>query len=114
MPKRGDLYLLDWNPARGSEQAGRRPSLVVSNDTGNRFSPTVVVAAVTSRPPRRTYPVTVSVPTTAATGLDRDSIVLCAQLITISKERLQRHIGALPPDLMRQVDDALRAALGLL
>jgi mRNA interferase MazF len=105
--------VLDWDPARGSEQAGRRPGLVVSNDIGNRFGATVVVAAVTARPPRRAYPVTVRIPITAETGLNRESIVLCAQLITVSKDRLLRRVGALPPDLMRGVDDALRAALGL-
>lgn len=113
IPRRGGIYLLNWSPARGSEQSGRRPGLIVSNDTGNRFSPTVVVAAVTSRPPRQPYPVTVRIPTGTETGLDRESIVLCARLITISKERLQRHMGALPTDLMHEVDDALRAALGL-
>jgi len=112
-PKRGDLYVLDWDPARGSEQAGRRPGLVVSNDIGNRLGATVVEAAVTARPPRRSYPVTVRVPSAAQTGLNRDSSVLCAQLTTVSKDRLQRRIGAVPPELMREVDDALRAALDL-
>lgn len=111
--ERGEPYVLDWNPARGSEQADRRPGLVVSNDLGNRFGATVVVAAVTGRPPRRSYPVIVRVAISVETGLDREGIVLCAQLITISKDRLQRRIGALPADLMREVDDTVRAALGL-
>ena len=112
-PRRGDLYVLDWTPARGSEQAGRRPGLVVSNDMGNRFAPVVTVVAVTARPPRREYPVNVHVPTSVATGLTRDSTVLCSQLMTVSKDRLGQYVGTLPPDLMRQVDDALRVALDL-
>jgi mRNA interferase MazF len=104
---------LDWHPARGSEQAGRRPSLVVSNDTANRVSPVVIVAAITARPPRRPYPVNVGVPTGLGTGLDRESTVLCSQLLTVSKDRLERYVGSLPPDVMRRVDDALAVALGL-
>ena len=105
--------MLDWTPARGSEQTGRRPGLVVSNDVGNRFALVVTVVAVTTRPPRRQYPVNVPVPTSVPTGLMHDSTVLCSQLITVAKERLGRYIGTLPPDLMRQVDDALRVALDL-
>ena len=112
-PTRGDIHVLDWHPARGSEQAGRRPGLVVSNDTANRTSPVVIVAALTSRPLRRPYPVNVSIPTTANVGLSRDSTVLCSQLTTLSKERLGRYIGSLPPHLLARVDVALRTALNL-
>ena len=112
-PKRGDLYWLDWNPARGSEQAGRRPALVVSMDPINRSSPVVIVAAVTGRVASRPYGFQVPVPLSIPTGLTMESTVLCQQLITVSKDRLGRQIGALPPDLMRQVDQALRVALGL-
>lgn len=113
IPRRGELYVVDWNPARGSEQAGRRPGLVVSNDLGNRSAPTVIVASITSRVSERRYPFQVRVPQAAGTGLTRDSTVNCAQFITISKDRLERYIGALPPELMRQVDAALRVALNL-
>ena len=112
-PKRGELYWLDWYPARGSEQAGRRPGLVVSNDLGNRFAAIVIVAALTSQTPRRLYPVHVRVPTTAQTGLARESTVMCEQLMTVSKDRLLRYIGALPADLMAQVDAALKVSLAL-
>ena len=112
-PRRGDLYWLDWNPARGSEQAGRRPSLIVSNDLGNRMAPTVIVVAVTSRLSGRRYPFQVGIPLAARSGLVAESTVLCHQLITVSKDRLEGYIGTLPPDLMRRVDDALRVALGL-
>ncbi len=113
IPRRGEIYLLDWHPARGSEQAGRRPGLVVSNDVGNRFSALVIVAALTSQQPRRIYPVHVHVPASAQTGLDRESTVMCEQLMTTSKEHLERRIGELPPELMDEVDAALRRSLGL-
>ena len=113
IPRRGELYWVDLDPARGSEQAGRRPGLIVSNDTGNRFAPVVIVAAVTTRTPRRDYPVNVRVPSPAGTGLAPGSTVLCSQLTTVAKDRLGRYVGSLPPDLMRQVDDALRVALDL-
>ena len=111
-PKRGELYWLDWSPARGSEQAGRRPALIVSNDAGNRSSGTVIVAAVTSTF-RRPYPFHVLVPETEQTGLRQESVVRCEQLVAVSKERLERRLGALPADLVGRVDDALRVALAL-
>lgn len=112
-PKRGDVYWLNWYPARGSEQAGRRPGLVVSPDIGNRAAATVIVAAVTTRTPRRRYPFQVTVPVSLGTGLARESTVMCEQLMTVSKDRLDGYIGALPPDLMARVDVALQVALGL-
>ena len=112
-PRRGDLYWLDWYPARGSEQAGRWPGLVVSNDVGNRAASTVIVAAVTTRVSPRPFRFQVRIPLSARSGLSRESTVMCEQLMTVSKDRLFRHIGALPPDLMRRVDDALRVALDL-
>lgn len=112
-PRRGELYWLDWNPVRGSEQAGRRPALVVSNDRGNETAPTVIVAALTSRISGRRYPFQVFVSARAVNGLTSDSTILCHQLITVSKERLARPIGILPPNLMVRVDAALKVALGL-
>lgn len=112
-PRRGEIYLLDRRPLRASEQAGRRPGLVVSNDAGNRFSALVIVAALTSQTPRRVYPVHLRVPASALTGLDRDSTVMCEQLMTTSKDRLERRIGEVPPELMDEVDAALRRSLGL-
>lgn len=112
-PRRGDLYWVDWNPARGSEQAGRRPAVVISNDRGNETAPTVVIAALTSRRSHRRYPFQVLIPPVPRTGLAEESTVLCHQLMTIAKERLESRIGALPSDLMARVDQALRVALGL-
>lgn len=110
---RGDLYVVDRNPARGSEQAGRRPALIVSNDLGNRAAPTVIVVAVTSCLTERRHPFHVRVPLAARSGLANESLVTCSQFITIAKDRLERHIGALPEHLMLEVDVALRVALGL-
>lgn len=112
-PRRGELYWLDWHPARGSEQAGRRPGVIVSDDGINRSASIVVVAALTSRTLRRPYTFHVRVPTTAGTGLPLESTVLCEQLMTVSKDRLLDRIGELPPALMTRVDDALRVALSL-
>ena len=112
-PRRGELYWLDWIPARGSEQAGRRPGLVISNDTGNHFSSVVIVAAITSQQARRRYPFHVRVPSSSGSGLRRDSIVMCEQLMTASKDRLLGRIGVLPLHLMAEVDDALRIVLSL-
>ena len=114
IPKRGEIYWLDWHPARGSEQAGRRPGLVVSPDVGNRAGSTVIVAALTTRIPSRPYRFQVRVLATPETGLRRDSTVMCEQVMTVSKDRLEQYIGTLPPDVMRRVDDALKVALGLI
>ena len=112
-PTRGELYWLDWNPARGSEQAGRRPALIVTADAINRRAPVVIVAAVTSRGTQRRYAFHVPVPRSVPTGLTMDSTVLCEQLMTVAKDRLEQRIGSLPPALMREVDEALRVSLGL-
>jgi len=112
-PRRGDVYWIDWNPARGSEQGGPRPSLIVSNDGANRTSPNVIAAAITSNL-NRPYRFHVGVPAlTAGTGLDRDSVVRCEQLLTTSKLRLGARIGRLTATLMDQVDEALRVSLDL-
>jgi len=112
-PKRGELYWVDFVPARGSEQAGRRPALVISNDRGNDTAATVIVAALTSRRSHRSYPFQVRIPLIAGSGLSQESTVLCHQLLTISKDRLGRLIGTLPPQVMAAVDDGLRVALDL-
>ena len=112
-PRRGELYWLDWHPARGSEQAGRRPGLIVTANPINRRAPVVVVAALTSRVSQRPYHFHVRVPLSVATGLTRESTVLCEQLMTVSKDRLEAYIGALPPDVMAEVDAALAVALAL-
>ena len=115
--RRGDIYWVDWDPARGSEQAGRRPGLVVSNDIANEHAPVVIVASMTTRQPSRPFPFLVSV-TAQETGMARDGIVNCLQLLTVSKERLMqtgtaRAAGRLPDVRMAAIDRALKAALAL-
>jgi mRNA interferase MazF len=108
--RRGEIYTVDFNPARGSEQAGKRPALVVSNDTANQYSPNVTVVAVTSTVPSKEYPVNVHLP---AGVLPLEGTILAAQIMTISKERLLNYRGTLDAAQMRAVEDALRVALGL-
>ena len=113
-PRRREIFWLDWNPARGSEQAGHRPGLIVSNDRGNRASPVVIVAAIMSRRSERRYPFQVWVDPEPDNGLAAPSVVLCSQLVTVSKGRLDRSLRRLSPRLMEQVNRALMVALGLI
>lgn len=109
---RGELYIADLDPVVGSEQGGLRPVLVVQNDMGNRYSPTVVVLAVTSQLQKARLPTHVQVPA-AGHGLQKDSIILAEQLRTLDKRRLQERIGRLTPEYMAQVERALAVELGL-
>lgn len=111
--RRGEIYWLDWNPARGSEQAGRRPGIIVSNDRANQLSSVVIVAAITTKQAHRRYRFHVPVPAGDESGLRENSTILCDHLITISKERLGRRIGMLPSPLFARLNEALRVALGL-
>ena len=112
MVRRGEIYWLQLPPATGSEQAGRRPVLVIQNDAGNRASPTTIVAAITSQPRRRRYPF--QVPFTAQeSGLHLDGTVLCEQIQTIEQIRLDRLAGALNEERMEEADLALKRSLGL-
>ena len=112
MVARGELYLADLDPVIGSEQGGLRPVLIVQNDTGNRYSPTVIVLAITSQLQKARLPTHVLLPA-AGTGLERDSVALAEQLRTLDKRRLRARIGQLPPAHMRAVDRALMISLGL-
>jgi mRNA interferase MazF len=111
-PRRGDVYWVDWEPARGSEQRGRRPSLIVQNDAGNESSLTTIVVALTTRIPSRPYPFLVQLEQNEA-GRSRPGRVNCSQLLTIDKSRLLTHIGRVSSDGQRRVDLALKASLGL-
>lgn len=102
--------MVDFDPARGSEQAGTRPACVVSNEVANQRSPNVTVVAITSTIPKKQYPFNVHLPEGV---LPRQGTILCAQVMTISKERLIRHRGDLSADQLRDVDEALRVSLGL-
>jgi mRNA interferase MazF len=109
--KRGDIYLVDWSGGRGHEQGGERPALVVQNDIGNQFAGTTIVATVTTSL-GKPYPFMVSLPEGTG-GLDYDSAVDCAQLMTIDKRRLGKNLGALTPSQMAQVGIALKKSLAI-
>ncbi len=109
---RGDIYFADLSPVVGSEQGGVRPVLVVQNDVGNKFSPTVIVAAITSKIAKSQLPIHVEV-TREDHGLDRDSVVLCEQIRTIDKRRLREKIAHLGEETMEKVDRSLKISLGL-
>jgi mRNA interferase MazF len=107
---RGDVFWVDLGQPRGSEQAGRRMAVVVQNNAGNRSSPTIIVAAITTRRPSRHYPFHAWLD---ARVLGEPAIVQCEQLLTIASSRLISKVTALEPELMRQVDVALSLSLGL-
>jgi mRNA interferase MazF len=109
--QRGDVFLVDFEPVRGSEQGKVRPALVIQNDIGNRFSPTVIVAAITSGSHVR-FDVNVAVAPPEG-GLTNDSIILLNQIRTIDRSRLGRYWGRVSAQTMKQVDEALRISLGL-
>ncbi len=111
MVKRGDIYYADLSPVIGSEQGGVRPVLVVQNDVGNRYSPTVIAAAITSQLEKAKLPTHIGLPADLY-GLPRDSVVLLEQIRTIDKRRLKEKIGELPLSLMARVNEALLISLG--
>ncbi len=111
--KRGDVFFADLSPVVGSEQGGVRPVLIVQNDVGNKYSPTVIVAAITSQIEKAKLPTHVEI-TAEEHGLDRDSVVLLEQIRTIDKQRLKDRITHLAPELMKRVEDALQISLGLI
>ena len=110
--RRGDVFWVDLNPITGSEQAGRRPVVVIQNDVGNEVAPTVIVAPLTTKSFTKDYPMNVHVPHKIA-GLKEDSTILLSQIRTIDKSRLDRKIGHLPPSYLKQVDQAICISLGL-
>ncbi|HHY75313.1 MAG TPA: type II toxin-antitoxin system PemK/MazF family toxin [Firmicutes bacterium] len=111
-PARGDIYFADLSPVIGSEQGGFRPVLIIQNDIGNKYSPTVIIAAITSQIQKARLPTHVEL-SSRDSGLDRDSVVLLEQLRTIDKRRLKRRVSRISDDLMRKVDEALAISLGL-
>lgn len=111
MVKRGEIYYVDWSTGRGSEQSGIRPALVVQNDTGNQFSPTTIIAAISTQR-RQPYPFQVSVKAEAS-GLTQTSVIKCEQIQTIDQGRLGRLVGMLSADKMDEVDLALHRSFRL-
>ena len=111
--KRGEIYYADLSPVVGSEQGGMRPVLIIQNDVGNRYSPTVIAAAITSRMGKTKLPTHIDVYADRA-GLPRDSVVLLEQLRTLDKRRLKERLGRLDEEMMREIDNAIAVSLGLL
>lgn len=109
-PRRGETWLVNFNPGRGSEQRGIRPGLVIQNDVGNRYASTTIVAAITTT--IKIYPVSVALKKGEG-GLKETSMVNLAQILTIDKARLERRLGALSPKTMERVDNAVRISLGV-
>lgn len=110
LPRRGDVWVVNFNPARGSEQRGRRPALVLQNDVGNAHSGTTIVAAITTTV--KPFPVTV-VLGAGEGGLARESMVNLAQILTVDRSRLERRLGELDSNRQAHIDAALRISLGL-
>lgn len=112
MINRGDIYYADLSPVVGSEQGGMRPVLIVQNDVGNKFSPTVIAAAITSQKYKTDLPTHIKVSATGS-GLEKDSIVLLEQVRTIDKKRLKERMGTLDNREMNRVNHALQVSFGL-
>ena len=112
MISRGDLFSACLDPVVGSEQGGIRPVLVIQNDVGNRYSPTVIVLAVTGQMNKAHLPTHVPIDC-EGTGLHKDSVVLAEQIRTLDKRRLRERIGTLRPEVMDRVSQALKVSLGV-
>ena len=110
--KRGEIYYADLSPVVGSEQGGMRPVLIVQNDVGNRHSPTVIAAAITSQKDKSKLPTHISINANQC-GLAKDSIVLLEQVRTLDKQRLKERMGELDGGSMSKVDNALSVSFGL-
>lgn len=111
MVKRGDLYYADLSPVVGSEQGGVRPVLIVQNNVGNKYSPTIIAAAVTSQLEKAKLPTHIMLEA-GKYGLPKDSVVLLEQIRTLDKTRLKEKIGELPLNMMTRVNEALLISLG--
>ena len=110
--KRGDIFYADLSPVVGSEQGGVRPVLIVQNDTGNRHSPTVIAAAITSQTGKARLPTHISVAPLSC-GLPKESVILLEQVRTLDKRRLREQMGRLDNGVMKQVDTAIAVSFGL-
>lgn len=111
--KRGDIYYADLSPVVGSEQGGVRPVLIIQNDTGNRYSPTVIAAAITSQTGKARLPTHIDLPVADSRGLSKDSVVLLEQVRTLDKRRLREHMGHVDEQVMEKIDTAIAVSFGL-
>jgi mRNA interferase MazF len=110
--KRGDIYYADLSPVVGSEQGGLRPVLIVQNDIGNRYSPTVIAAAITSKLGKAKLPTHIDI-FASEVGLAKDSVILLEQIRTLDKRRLREKMGHLPDGVMARVNNAITVSFGL-
>lgn len=110
--RRGDIFYADLSPVIGSEQGGTRPVLIVQNDTGNKYSPTVIAAAITSQTGKARLPTHINI-AGGSVGLSKDSVILLEQIRTIDKRRLREHMGKLDDQHMHLVDEAIAVSFGL-
>lgn len=110
--KRGDIYYADLSPVVGSEQGGVRPVLIVQNDVGNKYSPTVIAAAITSRTDKNKMPTHIDV-VADEYGLEKNSVILLEQIRTLDKKRLREKMGHLDDAVMNQVNSAISVSFGL-
>ncbi len=110
--KRGDIFYANLSPVVGSEQGGVRPVLIVQNDTGNRHSPTVIAAAITSRTGKAKLPTHIEL-AAQSYGLPKDSVILLEQIRTLDKRRLREHMGRVDDVIMEKVDEAIAVSFGL-
>lgn len=111
--KRGDIYYADLSPVVGSEQGGIRPVLIVQNDVGNRYSPTVIAAAITSRQSKTKLPTHIPIEAQGC-GLTKDSVVLLEQVRTLDKRRLKEKMGTVDYNSMKEINHALSVSFGLI
>ena len=112
-PKRGDIYLVNFDPTLGAEIRKTRPALILQNDIANKFSPVTIVAAISSRFDDPLYPTEVLISAQSRTGLAVDSVVLLNQIRTVDKKRLAQRLGRLSSAKMEEVNQALRISVGL-
>lgn len=110
--KRGDIYYADLSPVVGSEQGGVRPVLIIQNDVGNKYSPTVIAAAITSQINKAKLPTHIEIDANEY-GLAKDSVILLEQIRTIDKKRLREKIGHMDEELMEKVNEAINISFGL-
>lgn len=110
--RRGDIYYADLSPVVGSEQGGLRPVLIIQNDVGNKYSPTVIAAAITSRMSKTRLPTHIDIYADRA-GLAKDSVVLLEQIRTLDKKRLKERMGHLDDGVMREVNSAIAVSFGI-
>ena len=110
--RRGDIFYADLSPVVGSEQGGLRPVLIIQNDVGNRYSPTVIAAAITSRMGKTKLPTHIDVYADRV-GLSKDSVILLEQIRTLDKRRLREKMGHLDEDVMAEVNNAIAVSFGL-